>query len=290
VLIRDGAVTVNQTPAAARTRLMPGHEVEVAIPEFSALPATASESVPILHEDEDLLVINKPAGVVVHPAGPHQTDTLIQRLWPKLAPHWSSSLSRVSPSVARPGVVHRLDKGTSGVMVIAKTPAAADDLSRQFAGREVRKVYWALAWGHPSTHKGRIRSTVGRSRRQPHRMSVEDPGRWSETEFLVLDRFPAQQGEKGAALLEVHPLTGRTHQIRVQLASLGHPLVGDTVYGNKDDGSAERPLLHALSLQVKHPSTRRVLRWTAPLPEDFQRALKERGWKETSLSAISRQR
>jgi 23S rRNA pseudouridine1911/1915/1917 synthase len=243
----------------------------VTLPDFSSLPGSAVQDVPVLFEDSHLIVVNKPPDVVVHPAGPHQEGTLIQRLWPKLAANWSAVLGRTSPHTARPGVVHRLDKGTSGVLVIAKTPQAAEHLSAQFAARTVKKVYLALVCGIPKTEKGRIRSTVGRSRRAPHRMSVEDPGRWSETEFKVLERFE----KTGAALLEVQPLTGRTHQIRVQLAHLGHPLAGDMIYGAPKDLQAERPLLHALSLELTHPANEKRMKWTAGLPEDFEEVLRD---------------
>ncbi|MBI4395572.1 MAG: RluA family pseudouridine synthase [Elusimicrobia bacterium] len=280
-LIKQGHVDLNGSLPVARQILAPGDKVHIQLPEFSNLPASSAETVPVLYEDQDLIVVNKPADMVVHPAGPHQEDTLIQRLWPKLAPQWASAVKGSSPKTARPGVVHRLDRGTSGVMVIAKTPVAAENLSRQFAERVVQKVYWALVRGIPSTETGRIRSTVGRSRRQPHRMSVEDPGRWSETEFRVLGRFPKFE-ETGAALLEIHPLTGRTHQIRVQLASLGHSLLGDRVYGPPQDAGAKRPFLHALNLEIRHPSTGKTLSWTAPLPEDYKKALKRLGWKKKS--------
>jgi len=268
-LISDGLVTLNGRPTPAGKSLIAGDEVTVAFPEFSALPAAASAGVPILFEDSDLIVVDKPAGVVVHPAGPHQEDTLVQRLWPKLEPAWKAKIHGVPLHTARPGVVHRLDKGTSGIILIAKNPAAAENLSSQFEKRKVEKIYWALAEGSPGAETGTIRSNVGRDRHRPDRMSVTDPGRPSELEFKVLARFERD------ALLEVHPLTGRTHQIRVQLASVGHPLVGDGTYGNK---GGDRPLLHALRLSFNHPRTKKRLTFSAPLPEDFRAVLAERGF------------
>lgn len=271
-LIGDGMVTVNGAVAeTTRQQVLAGDAVVVTLPAFSGLPASQNKNVPILHEDASLVVVDKPAGWVVHPAGPHQTETLVQRLWPKLSPAWAASVKTAPLHTARPGVVHRLDKGTSGVIVVAKTPAAAANLSAQFAGRTVRKIYWALVHGTPVTETGVIRSTVGRDRRKPHRMSVSDPGRPSELEFKVVARF-----EKDA-LLEVHPLTGRTHQIRVQLASLKHPLVGDSTYGG--DAAGGRPFLHAKSLSFRHPKTKKEVSFSAPLPPDFKKALKERGFR-----------
>ncbi len=165
-------------------------------------------------------------------------------------------------------------------MIIAKTPGAAKKLSEQFAERSVKKTYWALAWGTFFTDSGVIRSVVGRSRREPHRMSVSGLGRNAETEFLVLARFP-KQGLKGAALVEVRPLTGRTHQIRVQLSALGNPLVGDKTYGAEEEIAPERPMLHALSLELNHPVTKKRHKWTAPVPPDFEKLLKSWGWKKS---------
>jgi 23S rRNA pseudouridine1911/1915/1917 synthase len=278
-LIVNGKVTVEGVPQPARRLLSPGERVQIEIPEFSRLPASAAESVPVLFEDDQILVVNKPAGLVVHPAGPHQDDTLIQRLWPKLAAQWAGQARNGKTSDSRPGVVHRLDRGTSGVMIIAKTPSAAKSLSAQFAERSVKKVYWALAWGTFLVGSGSIRSVVGRSRRQPHRMSTEGMGRHAETEFQVVERFPAQ-GAKGAALLEIRPLTGRTHQIRVQLSALGHPLLGDKTYGADESDETARPMLHAFSLEVSHPSTKKRLKWTAPIAADFEAVLDSWGWKK----------
>lgn len=259
-LIDEGAVTVNGRKEPARRLLEKGDQVVVQIPTFSALPPAAAESVPILFEDADIIVVDKPAGLVVHPAGPHRTDTLIQRLWPKLSAGWAETGQR--PTTDRPGVVHRLDKGTSGVIVIAKNPTAAENLSRQFADRTVNKTYWALVQG-TLTAPGRIRSLVGRSRHAPQKMSTET-GRPSETEYSVLKNFP--NATPPTTLLEVHPRTGRTHQIRVQLAALGHPLVGDTLYGGTP---GPRPLLHAHQLEFHHPRTRKKLTFKGKTPKDI---------------------
>ncbi len=262
-LIKDGRVTVAGRPAPARRVLAPGERVAADVPAFSSLPASAADDVPVLFEDDDIIVVNKPPGWVVHPAGPHREDTLIQRLWPKLSGGWGPGMKAGD---ARPGVVHRLDRGTSGVLVIAKNPAAAETLSRQFADRKVEKIYWAVVEGLPAADRGRVTSPVGRSRNSPHRMSTQAPGRWSETEFRVLRRFSGQ-GDRGLALLEVLPKTGRTHQIRVQLSSLGHPVAGDHVYDARTE--FDRPLLHARSLSFCHPVSGKALTFDAPPPPDF---------------------
>jgi 23S rRNA pseudouridine1911/1915/1917 synthase len=273
-LIKEGRVTVNGEKEPSPGRLLTVDEkVALSLPQFAGLPKAVAEKVPVLFEDSELIVVDKPAGVVVHPAGPHQEDTLVQQLWPKLSPAWAKTVKDAPLHTARPGVVHRLDKGTSGVIVVAKTPKTAEALSRQFAERSTEKIYWALVEGNPGTASGVIRSNVGRDRRHPHKMSTTAPGRLSELEFKVVARFenPAK------ALLEVHPLTGRTHQIRVQLASLKHPLVGDTAYGGE---RGERPLLHALSLSFTHPKTKKRLSFSAPLPPDFRKILKKLGFDD----------
>jgi 23S rRNA pseudouridine1911/1915/1917 synthase len=277
-LIAEGCVEVNGRPAkTSRRRLEAGDEASVLLPEFSALPSSAAGSVPVLFEDGEIIVVDKPAGVVVHPAGPHQSDTLVQRLWPKLAAGWGEALRGTSLHTARPGVVHRLDKGTSGVLVIAKTPGAAERLSRQFAERRVEKTYLALVRGSPKADSGVVRSTVGRDRRRPSRMSVTDPGRPAILEFKVLGRFPDD------SLLEVRPRTGRTHQIRVQLASVGHPVLGDSTY---EGPPGDRTFLHAFRLAFDHPRTGRRMVVTAPLPADMREALISRKFDAYSLDKL----
>jgi 23S rRNA pseudouridine1911/1915/1917 synthase len=260
-LIEEKAVTVNGQTTPSRRILERGDKVEVHLPTFTALPPAEAENVPILYEDDDLIVVDKPAGLVVHPAGPHRTDTLIQRLWPKLAAGWADSGQR--PTTDRPGVVHRLDRGTSGVMVIAKTPAAAENISRQFADRTVSKTYFAVVMGIVKS-PGRVRSMVGRSRHAPQKMST-DTGRWAETEYSVIETFPDALPHP-VTLLEVHPRTGRTHQIRVQLATLGHPLLGDKLYGGPP---GPRPFLHAHKLEFRHPRSGKTISIQTPPPEIF---------------------
>lgn len=261
-LIREGSVTVNHKPARVSLPLLPGDQVECQPPAFAALETAACDLVPILFEDKDLIVVNKPAGWVVHPAGPHQTGTLVQKLWPKLEKAWGPVISGRPLHTARPGVVHRLDRGTSGVMVIAKNPQTAEHLSTQFHDRKVSKTYGALVHGVPSGSAGKVESTLGRSRQNKTRMTTEGPGRYALTHWRLLKAFADH------AWLEVTPHTGRTHQIRAHLSALGHPVMGDTAY-DAPASSAQRAMLHAQRLSFTHPRTRRKMTFEVPPPQDF---------------------
>ncbi|HOW28142.1 MAG TPA: RluA family pseudouridine synthase [Elusimicrobiota bacterium] len=280
--IESGHVTVNGHAEKARTVVRSSDRVAVTVPEFAALPDASSAEIEILFEDKDLLVVNKPAGVVVHPAGRNERDTLVQLLWPHLGKRWAGLLDEngsvrgsSNPETNRPGVVHRLDKGTSGVIVLAKSPESATALCDQFASRSVKKEYRALVWGELSFKKGSIESPVGRSFQDPKRMDVST-GRWSATDIQVLDVF--DRGEAGVfSYLDVRPRTGRTHQIRVHLSALGHPVVGDDVYGKKAGEfitPVERPMLHAYRLSFLHPRTRKPCSFTAEIPRDLGAILK----------------
>ncbi|MBI3292564.1 MAG: RluA family pseudouridine synthase [Elusimicrobia bacterium] len=222
---------------------------------------------PILYEDEALVVFDKPAGLVVHPAAGHQTGTLVDALRRYLPA--DSELHTADPD--RLGLVHRLDRGTSGVLVVARTVAIKASLMRQFAERQVQKIYLALVMGRMTPDRGSIEGPVGRSPKDRVRMAVTSSGRSSETEFVVRERFP------NAALLEVYPKTGRTHQIRVHLSGIHHPVVGDATYGG---ASAKwprqwppRPMLHAWRLEFLHPLTNKRVSVTAPIPDDFARTV-----------------
>jgi 23S rRNA pseudouridine1911/1915/1917 synthase len=223
----------------------------------------------VLFEDQWLLAVNKPAGMVVHPGAGTGEATLVHAL---LA-HCAGSLSGVG-GVERPGIVHRLDRNTSGVIVVAKSDSVHRALSRQFAERTVVKEYLALVAGVPRLLSGSVRKAIGRSSRQRHRMAVVDEergGRPSWTDWKLVENFgPA------AALVLCTLHTGRTHQIRVHLASLGHPILGDTTYGWRANPALPRPgrtLLHASHLAVVHPETGRKLEIRAPLPADFRALL-----------------
>ncbi len=255
-LIRAGHILVNGQPAKPAHRLVPGDAVMVALPPPE--PQTLSaELIPldVIYEDTDLVVINKPAGMAVHPSAGNRSGTVVNAAlarWPEMR--------RVSGE-ERAGVVHRLDKGTSGVLVLAKTPHALKSLQQQFKERMVYKRYLALVEGVPASPSGLIEAPIGRDPRHRKRMAVVAGGRPALTRYDVLEDL------RHYALLSVEPHTGRTHQIRVHLAWLGHPVVGDTTYGpRRPHALLPRPFLHAAELHVYSPSTGERLKFAAPLP------------------------
>jgi len=272
-LIAQGFIRVNGQRVKPNHRPRAGETVEVQWPE--ARPARAQpEAIPldILYEDDLLLVLNKPAGLVVHPAAGHEAHTLVNAL----LHHCAGQLSGIG-GVARPGIVHRLDKDTSGVMLVAKTDGAHLALSGQFAGRQVAKLYHALVCGEMAQEEGEIRAAIARHPSHRKRMAVTtDGGREAHTSYRVLERL------RGATLVEARLYTGRTHQIRVHFQFLGFPLVGDTTYGGRQNRrlaelhgfAAERQMLHARQLTFTHPRTGQRLTFTAPWPEDFCEALR----------------
>jgi 23S rRNA pseudouridine1911/1915/1917 synthase len=256
-------------------RVKPGQVFELTLPEPEA-PAPLGEAVPlaILYEDAELVVLNKPAGMAVHPAPGSQSGTLVNAL----IAHCGESLSGIG-GVKRPGIVHRLDKDTTGIMVVAKTDAAHRHLSRQFAERTVERSYLALVWGVPEPLEGSIVGAIGRDPRNRKRMAlVEGRGKTAETRYAVRKAFGL-----AAALLSCRLKTGRTHQIRVHLASIGHPLIGDGTYGRMTQArlgrlppeareaawSFPRQALHAAVLGFEHPRTGEGLRFESPPPDDF---------------------
>jgi len=264
-LIAGGHVQVGARSVKAGTILRAGERVIVRRPP---LPAAAVEpeaiALDVLHEDDWLLAINKPAGLVVHPAPGHWQGTLVSALLHR----WATPPPGLDP--ARLGIVHRLDKDTSGVLLIAKSAAALAALARQFHDRETDKQYLALVWGVPRPSRGTIRAPIGRHPVHRHRMAVRPRGRESVTRYEVLEHW------KGTALLRVHPETGRTHQIRVHLSALGHPIVADRLYTRGRARSATgiaRQALHAEAIRFRHPASAEPMTITAPLPDDFAAAL-----------------
>jgi 23S rRNA pseudouridine1911/1915/1917 synthase len=261
--IDEGRVARNGDPAPrASERLREGDLLEVEPPEPVPSPLTP-EPIPlaVLHEDADLIVIDKPAGLVVHPAPGNPAGTLVNALL-----HHCGDLAGIG-GVLRPGIVHRLDRGTSGVMVVAKHDSAHLSLAEQFRVHSVERVYLALVRGLPRAEEGAVERPIGRHPRERKRMSVHSPaGREARTRWRVRERFPAE----GVSLLEVRPETGRTHQIRVHLASAGLPIVGDPVYGRgRSRLGPERPALHAAVLGFVHPRSGERLRFAAPCPTDL---------------------
>jgi len=270
-LIGDGRVTLDGGPARASARLRAGQTIEVEVP-----PAAAAEPQPediplrFVHEDDRLLVVDKPAGLSVHPGAGRPSGTLVNALL-----HHVKDLSGIG-GVLRPGIVHRLDRGTSGLLVVAKDDAAHRDLARQFAGRTVEKEYMAIVLGVPTRKTGSIRAAIGRDPVHRKRMSVRAPrGRAAASDYTVIETLD------GAALVRVRIHTGRTHQIRVHLASIGHPVAGDATYGGTRPPSSRRaaskaalgrlarPALHAAHLAFTHPGTGVRVVFDSPLPADL---------------------
>ncbi len=268
-LIADGQVLVGGRPEKPRHHVIAGERIQLRIPPAAPLSLTP-EPIPlnILYEDDDLLVLNKPAGLVVHPGAGRTSGTLVHALLAHC-----QNLPGIG-GVERPGIVHRLDRETSGVLVVAKTEAAHQSLSRQFAARVVKKRYLALVHGEVREESGRIEAAIGRREHDRKRMGVRTRGgREARTGFRVVRRMPDM------TLLVLSLETGRTHQIRVHLAHIHHPVVGDRVYGGRrerrragsDTSRAERQMLHAWRLGFHHPRTGAWLEFTAPIPEDFLR-------------------
>jgi 23S rRNA pseudouridine1911/1915/1917 synthase len=262
-LIKSGAVTVNGRPAKPNCKLSEADRIEWTIPPPVATE-TLAEDIPlqVLFEDRHIIVVNKPAGLVVHPAAGNRSGTLVNALL-----HHCKDLSGIGGE-ERPGIVHRLDKDTSGVMVAAKTEQAMTELARQFKDRETEKEYLAIVRGVPEPPTGRVDAPIGRHPIHRKKMAVNvRHSRHAVSNYQVLEDF------KQAALLRVRIETGRTHQIRVHMAHLRHPIVGDTLYGRPggpDAIRAERQMLHAAKLSIAHPDTGERLYFSAPLPPDME--------------------
>ena len=261
-LIKDGHILLNGAVSRASHTLRVGDTIT--FDEPPVIPANASEAediaLDVLYEDEDVIVINKPPGLVVHPAVGNMTGTVVNALL-----HHCDELSGIG-GVERPGIVHRLDKETSGCLVAAKNDAAHQALTEQFAGREVTKIYLAIAAGKFPRRDGIVDAPIGRHRVHRQKMAVvrEGEGREARTGWRVLAELPA------GTLVECTLYTGRTHQIRVHLKHLGHPLLGDTVYGKP--AAFARQMLHAWKLGFTHPRTGKRIDCVAPVPEDFKAA------------------
>jgi 23S rRNA pseudouridine1911/1915/1917 synthase len=264
-LIAAGNITVNGQKAKPGHRLSPGDRIDVTVPPTPPQELKA-EAIPlkIIYEDDDLLAVDKPAGLTVHPAPGHPGHTLVNAILAHF-PH----LADIGDSL-RPGVVHRLDKDTSGVMLVAKNQAAQVNLSRQFKSHSVTKAYLALVKGKLEPESGIIEADIGRDPRNRKKMAVVAQGREARTEYRVIKYIG------GYTLLEVMPETGRTHQIRVHLAAIGFPVVGDKVYGVKSP-HLSRQFLHASLLGFKLPATGEYVEFESELPEDLEKALEAIG-------------
>jgi 23S rRNA pseudouridine1911/1915/1917 synthase len=262
-LIRGGSVTLNGAAARPSDIVRAGHQVALTEPPPEKIDIEP-EAIPldILFEDDDMIVINKPPGLVVHPGAGHRERTLVNALL-----HHCPNLSGIGGE-ERPGIVHRLDKDTSGCIVVAKNDHAHRALSQQFAARTVEKVYLALVAGKMRRHAGKIEEKIGRHPVHRKKMSVEPKrGREAKTEYRVVRALET------ATLIECRLHSGRTHQIRVHLHHIGHPVLGDKVYGAKFAKNYPRQMLHAWKLGFLHPRSNGWKLFEAPLPEDFATAL-----------------
>lgn len=275
--IKEGLVSVNGQPAKASLRLKVDDQVTVTLPAVKPTELIP-EAIPlaILHEDEDLIVLNKPPQMVVHPGAGHETGTLVHALLAHC-----KGISTIG-GVERPGIVHRLDKGTSGVMVVAKNDATHLDLSEQFKNHTVEKIYWAIVYGVPQKEEGTFQSLIARSPNHRKKFAVNDEkGKEAITHYRVL-----KEG-RGLSLVEINLETGRTHQIRVHLTDAGYGLVGDPLYGGhskrmrqiRNDAlrnwvsTLDHPLLHSKSLSFIHPRTKKKKTFEADAPADFSRTI-----------------
>ncbi|MDV2988641.1 MAG: RluA family pseudouridine synthase [Dehalogenimonas sp.] len=255
-LIREGRITVNGSPVKPSHPLKSGDLISLEIPPPLPIEAMAENiHVEVVYEDANLAVINKPAGLTTHPAPGHTSGTLLNALlarFPEL----------VEAGGERPGIVHRLDKDTSGLMVVARSRQIQAALSEQFKLREVTKVYLALVKGNVEPAEGIIEASIGRAQVNRKKMAVTENGREARSQFKVVQRF------KGHTLLEIRIFTGRTHQIRVHLAAIGYPVVGDTTYGVKSE-RFPRQFLHAHRLAFRHPVTGAAMTFSSDLPADL---------------------
>jgi 23S rRNA pseudouridine1911/1915/1917 synthase len=283
-LILAGHVRIGTAPVRDPAyHVAAGDTITIDVPGAAdATPLGEDIALDIVFEDDDIIVIDKPAGLVVHPAAGHATGTLVNAL----IAHCGASLSGIG-GVKRPGIVHRLDKDTSGLMVVAKNDRAHASLTAQFAdhGRtgEMRRGYLAFAWGVPSRTRGIVDAPIDRHPHAREKMAVRDGGREAVTHYEVKEVFNGHDGKPVASLLALQLETGRTHQIRVHLAHIGHPLLGDSVYGPHfktkasqlgPDGQAAlaalgRQALHAYLLVLEHPRTGVILHWESPLPKEL---------------------
>lgn len=283
-LIQDGHVAIGgRTVVEPKRPVKPGEAIVVNLPP-PAPPAPVAEAIPfdIVHEDDALIVIDKPAGLVVHPAAGNQTGTLVNAL----IAHCGASLSGIG-GVARPGIVHRLDKDTTGLMVVAKTDRAHKRLAAQFAdhGRSgpLERGYLALVWGAPNRAEGTLDAPIGRSTRNREKMEIKRTGgREAITHYQVVERY-GPKPRPVATLIECQLETGRTHQIRVHMAAMGHPVIGDRTYGSGFATKAQtldepargiaaafpRQALHAYLLGFQHPETGAEMRFESDLPADM---------------------
>ena len=263
-LIEDGNILVNEKQKKISYKICVGDNIKINIPEPQETDIKP-ENIPIelIYEDDDIIVVNKPKGLVVHPANGNMDGTLVNAIMAVC----KGSLSGIGGKI-RPGIVHRLDKDTSGLLIVAKNDLAHINISNQIKNREIKKVYVALVRGIVAENEATINMPIGRSLKDRKKMSVRKDGKEAITHFKVLKRY------KKYTLLEIKIETGRTHQIRVHMSEIGHPVVGDMVYSNgKNEFGVEGQMLHAKSLDFKHPITGKQMHLEAELPGYFKEVL-----------------
>jgi len=265
-LITEGRLTVQGLPVRANAIVAGGTMLELRIPPPRPAEPIAQPEIPVdvVYEDDDLLIVDKPAGLVVHPSPGHDAGTLVNALLGRGADLAPGGIA----GVQRPGIVHRLDRDTSGLLMVARTDAAQGSLQAQLKARRIKKTYLALVHGSVAAAVGRIEAPVGRDPGRRTQMAVVPSGRASTTGYRVRERFA------GWTLLELDLVTGRTHQIRVHLEAIGHPVAGDPIYGTgtsrRGPDALERLFLHAWRLELTSPSTGRLIRAEAPLPDALE--------------------
>jgi 23S rRNA pseudouridine1911/1915/1917 synthase len=268
-LIAEGRLTADGRPIRANAMVPPGSILELRVPPPAPalLEAQPEIDVPVVYEDDDVLIVDKPAGLVVHPSPGHDSGTLVNALLGRGEPLSRDGIG----GVQRPGIVHRLDRDTSGLLMVARTDAAQASLQAQLKARRIKKTYLALVAGSVSAAVGRIEAPIGRDPAHRTRMAVVASGRASTTGYRVRERLG------GWTLLELDLVTGRTHQIRVHLAAIGHPVAGDPVYGTgtsrRGPDGLGRLFLHAWRLELTSPSGGRLIRAEAPLPPQLEDVL-----------------
>ena len=265
-LIEEGNILVNSQKKKISYKVQIGDNIEINIPEAKETSIKA-ENIPVevVYEDNDIIVVNKPKGMVVHPANGNPDGTLVNAIMAMC----KGSLSGIGGEI-RPGIVHRLDKDTSGLLIVAKNDLTHINMSNQIKDRQVKKIYIALVKGNINENEATINMPIGRSTKDRKKMAVRKDGKEAITHFKVLKRY------KNYTLLEVKIDTGRTHQIRVHMAEIGHPVVGDMVYSKgKNEFGVEGQMLHSKSLDFKHPITGREMHLEAKLPEYFEEVLEK---------------
>jgi 23S rRNA pseudouridine1911/1915/1917 synthase len=279
-LIDQGDVTIDGATVAKSRRLAEGETVEInAAPAAEGVPGPEAIPLDVEYCDDDVIVVHKPAGIVVHPGSGVTSGTLVNALL-----HAYPEIADVGDP-QRPGIVHRLDRDTSGLLVVARSERAYESLVEQLSMRSVERRYVALCWGLPASPRGVIDAAIGRSQTRRTRMAVRDDGRDARTWYEVRDHWR----RPGVSLLECRLETGRTHQIRVHLNAIGHPVVGDATYGGYRESIAlRRPFLHARFLGFEHPADGRVLRFERPITADLQTVLDDLGAPDERSEPASR--